>query len=64
MLLIEFIWLMRRRGWPVRDALFRLLPGGLMMVALHLALIGAAWWWIALALAASFPAHLLDLRKR
>jgi len=60
----EFVWLVRARGWPVPDAAFRLAPGALMIVALRLALTGAAWPWIALALAASFPAHLADLNRR
>ncbi len=41
-----------------------LLPGALLMIALRLALTGAWWGWIALAIAASLPAHLLDLRNR
>lgn len=48
-------------GWRLRDALLRLLPGALMMVALRAALTGAGWQWVALALALSFPAHLADL---
>lgn len=47
--------------WPVRLALFRLLPGALMMLALRAALTGADWRWTALALALSFPAHIADL---
>ncbi|WP_010218336.1 hypothetical protein [Sphingomonas sp. PAMC 26621] len=64
MLLLEFAILTRRNGWSARDAALRLLPGALMMLALRAALTGAAWWWIALALAASFPAHLADLMRR
>jgi hypothetical protein len=60
----EFVWLIRGCDWGVPDAAFRLLPGALMMVALRLALTGAAWPWIALSLAASFPVHLADLRRR
>lgn len=63
-LAVEFVWLVGRRGWRAGDAAFSLLPGALMMVALRLALTGAAWPWLALALAASFPAHLADLGRR
>ena len=51
-------------SWTIRDAACRLVPGALMMVALRGALTGAAWPWIALPLAASFPFHLADLRRR
>ncbi|WP_010162327.1 hypothetical protein [Sphingomonas sp. PAMC 26617] len=64
MLLLEFAILTRRSGWSTRDAALRLLPGALMMLALRAALTGAVWWWIALALAASFPAHLADLMRK
>ena len=57
----EWLWLVTRRGWPVGVATCRLLPGALMIVALRLALTGADWRWIALALGASLPPHLLDL---
>lgn len=60
---VEFVWLMRR-GWRPRDAALRLGPGVLMMLALRGALTGAAWPWIALPLAAAFPIHLADLRRR
>ena len=39
-------------------------PGGCILLAARVALVGAGWWWIALALAVSFPLHLLDLRRR
>lgn len=57
----ECAWLVLRRRWPIRAAVYRLLPGGLMIIALRFALTGIAWPWIGLALAASFPAHLADL---
>lgn len=39
-------------------------PGVCILLGARAALVGAEWWWIALALAASFPLHLLDLRRR
>ena len=39
-------------------------PGVCILLAARAALVGADWWWIALALAASFPLHLLDLKRR
>jgi hypothetical protein len=55
------LWLGRRWGWAA--ATWRLLPGAMMIVALRLALTGAAWPWIALALALSFPPHLIDVSR-
>ena len=48
-LALELAWLTVRRGWRVGDALLRLGPGALMLLALRGALIGADWRWIALA---------------
>lgn len=39
-------------------------PGVCILLAARAALVGADWWWISLALAVSFPLHLLDLRRR
>lgn len=50
--------------WRLIDALLRLLPGALMLVALRGALTGLGWPWIALPLALSFPVHLADLARR
>ncbi len=63
-LLLELIGLTRFAGWPFWPALLRLLPGALMIVALRAALTGADWYWVALALLLSFPAHLADLAHR
>jgi hypothetical protein len=60
---VELVWLIRR-GWRPVDALLRLGPGALMLVALRGALTGVDWWWIALPLALSLPVHLADLRRR
>ena len=59
-LALEFIWL-ARRGWRADAAALRLLPGACMILALRAALVGAAWPWIALPLAVSFPIHLADV---
>jgi hypothetical protein len=40
------------------------LPGIFLLLALRAALDHADWRWIALFLAASFPAHLVDLWRR
>ena len=60
---LELVWLIGR-GWPPRDAVLRLGPGALMLLALRGALTDADWWWIALPLALSFPVHLADLARR
>ncbi len=51
-----------RRAAP--DLFMALMPGVLLLVALRLALTGAGWEWIALAVAASFPIHIADLVRR
>lgn len=65
---LEFIWLLRGkrvRTWPrVLDLALGFLPGICLLLALRAALVGADWPWVALALTASFPAHLLDLHRR
>jgi DNA-binding transcriptional LysR family regulator len=57
----------RRHGAPrgrIVTLIAAALPGAFLMLALRAALAGAGWVWIALWLAASFPAHLVDLRRR
>jgi hypothetical protein len=54
------ISLERRLGSLVIAAL----PGALLLLALRAVLSGAGWPWVALFLAASFPAHLADLWRR
>jgi hypothetical protein len=63
-LLTEAVWLTRWRGWGIGATALRLLPGAFMLLALRAALTGMAWPWIALALAASFPFHVADIRRR
>ena len=62
-MVIELAWLIGR-GWRPVDALLRLGPGALMLIALRAALTGLDWQWIALPLALSFPVHLADLARR
>ncbi|NIJ08422.1 hypothetical protein FHS31_002039 [Sphingomonas vulcanisoli] len=61
---VELVWLVTRSGWRLVDALLRLAPGALMLLALRAALTGQAWYAIALPLMLSFPAHLADLANR
>lgn len=61
---VEAAWLIgtrRMRPWP---ALLVLGPGVFILLGVRAALVGADWWWISLALLASFPLHLLDLKQR
>jgi hypothetical protein len=61
---LEAAWLIgtrRLRPWP---ALLVLGPGVFILLGVRAALVGADWWWISLALLASFPLHLLDLKRR
>lgn len=63
-IMLELVWLLGGRGWPPIEALLRLGPGALMLVALRVALTGGDWRWIALPLILSFPVHLADLARR
>lgn len=63
-MLLEGLWLIARRGWPVADALTLLVPGALMVVALRGALADQNWPWIAIPLVLSLPVHLLDVARR
>lgn len=60
----EALWLGRAGRRHTADALLMLLPAVLIVIALRGALTGAHWLWIALPLALSFPAHLIDLARR
>ncbi|WP_226896051.1 hypothetical protein [Polymorphobacter sp. PAMC 29334] len=62
-MLVEMIILIKRRGHAA-TIILAFLPGALILLAVRAALTGAGWQWVALALAASFPAHLADLRRR
>ncbi|WP_174377472.1 hypothetical protein [Sphingomonas jaspsi] len=62
-LLVEAI-VLAARGWRVVDVATMLLPAALMLIALRGALTGASWPAMAIPLAASFPIHLADLRRR
>ena len=62
-ILIEAIVLIARRR-NAATIVLALLPGAMILLGVRAALTGAGWPWVALALAASFPLHVLDLRRR
>ncbi|WP_298291609.1 hypothetical protein [Novosphingobium sp.] len=62
-LLAEGVWL-AYRGWPLRTLITMLLPAALIVLGLRAALVGAAWPWISLPIALSFPVHLADVLAR
>jgi hypothetical protein len=55
------VWHRRGGGLAPRAILALALPGVALVLALRLALTGAWWGWIGLALAGAFAAHLFDL---
>jgi hypothetical protein len=57
-------WRHRGRVTTRMGLLLASLPGIFLLLALRAALTRAGWGWIALFLAASFPAHLADLWRR
>lgn len=62
-LALEAAWLVRR-GWSARRVAQALGPAVFIVLAVRAALVGAAWYWVAAALLASLPLHLLDLKDR
>ncbi len=62
-LVMEGLWL-RSRGWGWLRIAGLLGPAVCIVLGLRAALVGAAWYWIALPLSASLPLHLMDLRLR
>ncbi len=62
-LLAEGLWLVWK-GWPLRTLVTMLLPAALIVLGLRAALVGAAWPWISLPVALSFPVHLADVFAR
>jgi hypothetical protein len=61
---LEAAWLILTRRMTPWAALLVLGPGVFILLAVRAALVGADWWWVSLPLLASFPLHLLDLRRR
>ena len=57
-------WRLARRGVPPMDVLIYFASGASLLMALRVALTDGHWTWIALALSASFIAHLIDLARR
>lgn len=59
------LWRQRTGRGPDFPAILALvLPGVALVLALRLALTGAWWGWIGLALTGALAAHLLDLGQR
>ena len=63
-MLAEAVYLVAVRRRPFGSVVLALLPGALILLGLRAALTGAAWYWVALPLAASLPPHLFDLKRR
>ena len=67
---IEAAWLLTRKSRMGRnrmqplDVALAFLPGVCLLLALRVALTGGPWPWVAVAVTASFPFHLLDLARR
>lgn len=61
---LEAAWLILSRRMTPWATLLVLGPGVFILLGVRAALVGADWWWVSLPLLASFPLHLLDLRRR
>lgn len=61
---VEAIWLILSKRMTLWSTVLALGPGVCILLGVRAALVGSDWWWVSLALAASFPLHLLDLRRR
>ncbi len=62
-MLIEVV-VLTLRGRDALTMIIAVLPGAMILLGTRAALTGAAWPCVAGALAASFPLHVLDLRRR
>ncbi|WP_419815809.1 hypothetical protein [Glacieibacterium sp.] len=58
---VEGAWLAYLGRW---DLVRMLVPGAILLLAVHAALTGGPWWQVAAWLTASLPAHLYDLYRR
>ena len=63
-LALEALWLRLRFNWSFARIAKALGAAVFIVLAVRAALVGAQWYWVALALAASFPLHMLDLWDR
>lgn len=63
-MLAEMFALIALRRMKSLDAVALLVPGAFLMVALRAALVGAAWPYVAAALAAALVAHIFDVLRR
>ena len=64
---VVILWMVFRRraqGLRLPDLLGQTFAGVLLLLAVRCALTDAPWTWVAGFLAASFPAHLWELRRR
>ncbi len=52
------------RGVAPRALLPNLAAGAMLLLAMRLALVGAWWGWVSIALLAGLAGHLADLRQR
>jgi hypothetical protein len=64
LMVLESVWLIRRRRAPARDILLGLAPGAALLLALRVALVGGPPLAIAGLLALSLPIHLADIARR
>ena len=62
--LVSLFALRSKTGLAPADVIGQLAAGVLLMLALRLAVTGADWRLVVALVAASFPAHLYDLRRR
>ena len=60
---VEALWL-RTRGLGWGELASLLGPAALIVIGLRAALVSAPWYWVSLPLAAAFPLHLIDARRR
>lgn len=63
---VVLAWLRRQKGTGLElvDVIGNLLAGAFLLLALQAALSGAPWIYVAVLMAASFPAHLYDVGRR
>jgi hypothetical protein len=61
---LEGVILARWRKIPARTVTVMLLPGLCLLLALRMAMAGAAWPWVPVALTGALVTHFFDMRER
>ena len=63
-MVIEILYLIRRKRTDPLSVILAVLPGMLILLAMRLAITGAPWPAVAALLLTSWPVHIADIKRR